>query len=816
MRIPFIEPVAPKYIYINPQTNVVHLLVPIVNGQEISTDNTCMSRAALKEFLSNKGVITQLVDYESALQFDLQFVPPENPVHQNKKARLNQVQMYIHYLRGINTRVLNTAVNQALKDRSNLFAIQLRPTIQDCQSSVINPVFSLNRKNDKRGRPLSGLYNAMCKIYPGVKANYHQPKVSIKQRVISAFNDEGPFDFERLQSELTRTCLELYGVCIDFGKTNEWRAAVNASRSVSMHSIANYMNFDQQEPPDIEEYIDALFGLCAPEIDLCVDVPLFYNACCGQNKVEQLSIMTQFFLAQVNVYCVAHSLSDKNFGTILDDSAHLSEVLARTVADSLTNNLKVETSITTFINKHLIDFGMSRALLDHEIESIQKKFIRNFQTITATKENPYMDDFLIHDSSKKGMFVSFQASICIDFSLLLQDYLMNESLVQVRNDFWQIAGTELPAKNTCIYGEVDVSIKDLVNHLRDDQDLDQFPSDIKAMCLYSFEYNLRSFLLHVARGSQLDADRSLANKELTQKQTFLLGVGSFTDYSGRTFSCTAYEYAYWAKDTHMCRMLEQHMDESTKGIMLNKIAEIEGIGLAYSQNGINYRNAHYDMSFSLAKLNIYELDLLKKLLRGASEKVSLATLDNYQSLSFTALEYDFIKCKLNDIPQARSLLSKLQFDFLSLTIALKEYARGMYLWTAKLDFPAKHQAWLKIGQAQRNVPAHIAQEFCAPIRCFYLGSDSEEHSLPRSLSYYDYSYRARRSWFPLSESTNNGLGINYVLTRSRLTSLSAIRHPSWSVQIDLSGIMRLDAKRNDDLKLVPEYLSTATSVQSKI
>ena len=38
MKIPFEEPLSPRYIYINPETNQVHLLVPLVQGQEISTD----------------------------------------------------------------------------------------------------------------------------------------------------------------------------------------------------------------------------------------------------------------------------------------------------------------------------------------------------------------------------------------------------------------------------------------------------------------------------------------------------------------------------------------------------------------------------------------------------------------------------------------------------------------------------------------------------------------------------------------------------------------------------------------------------------
>ncbi len=46
MRISFTEPVSPRYIHINPVTNRVHLMVPVVGGQEISTDNICKATVA--------------------------------------------------------------------------------------------------------------------------------------------------------------------------------------------------------------------------------------------------------------------------------------------------------------------------------------------------------------------------------------------------------------------------------------------------------------------------------------------------------------------------------------------------------------------------------------------------------------------------------------------------------------------------------------------------------------------------------------------------------------------------------------------------
>lgn len=68
-----------------------------------------------------------------------------------------------------------------------------------------------------------------------------------------------------------------------------------------------------------------------------------------------------------------------------------------------------------------------------------------------------------------------------------------------------------------------------------------------------------------------------------------------TDYSGRTFNCSAYEYAYWAKDTHMCRMLERYMDEETKAQILARITINDDTGLSYQQNGAVYQSSHFDL-----------------------------------------------------------------------------------------------------------------------------------------------------------------------------------------------------------------------------
>ena len=109
--------------------------------------------------------------------------------------------------------------------------------------------------------------------------------------------------------------------------------------------------------------------------------------------------------------------------------------------------------------------------------------------------------------------------------------------------------------------------------------------------LLSNDLMTAKMLMLVAQGQQTQAQSLLGHQP-----NLLLQRGDVTDYSGRTFkNITAYEYAYWAKDWHMCRMLEAQMDEETKALTLASCGKMERDGLTYTQNGVEFRESkHFD------------------------------------------------------------------------------------------------------------------------------------------------------------------------------------------------------------------------------
>ncbi|MCX7116921.1 MAG: hypothetical protein NTW94_03270, partial [Legionellales bacterium] len=651
MHIPLTEPTAPRYITINQETNQVHLMVPVVSGQEISTDNTCKATVALREFFDG-GALRELNAYKDALVFDILLLEEENPQRIAKEARLAQIGAYLEAVQAMQYSPRD-AMTALMTRPSNLYSIQLRPREQDRLSNVVNPAFNIERKNDASGKPQSAMYNAMQVGYPSIMIGQPDPRARVTSAILSALPASS--SFTDIQRVLTEKFHQWLGLEIDFTQqTNSTPATKDA--------IDALMGFDEDSPATPQDYVDALLGFCAPDVWGSIPTPPFYSIPAGtavDERTERLSILTQFFLGIVNIYCKARGISVQNFGAVLDASNDLSTELVRVVSEVLSRGDGVEEPLCAFCNDHATEFGLSRALKAADVATIKQKFERTYLTVTATKENPHMDDFMILDCDATGeaaKFVTHQGAICTDFAEIVEPTLANQDyFARIREEF---AGhpAEIPHKNEWVAGDVDIEPEALLARITDEQ-FEKMPDAVKVACRAHPTFQMRQFLPGVAKGKQNEAD-ALLTASSGNKQVLLRTPGVFTDYSGRTFNCTAYEYAYWAKDTHMCRMLERHMDDETKAYMLARIDEIERldeatgqpIGLVYSQAGQEHRSAH--------------------------------------------------------------------FGFTPLKEAYQRYLAGYDAWSAAQNWDAMKAAWMEVGIAQRDMPVHVVNEYCHPDRSF--------------------------------------------------------------------------------------------------
>lgn len=250
------------------------------------------------------------------------------------------------------------------------------------------------------------------------------------------------------------------------------------------------------------------------------------------------------------------------------------------------------------------------------------------------------------------------------------------------------------------------------------------------------------FFNAVAVGSQDEAKNLLQTTKSTQD--LLKMVNELTDYSGRTFRASAYEYAYWAKDTHMRRMLESFMDEKTRLYLLKRIEGIEQQGLTYWQYG--------------------------KKVEGSK-----------------------------------------QFDFTMLINALKYYNDNIQKWYDENNWDDMQEAWMAVGMAQREVPAHVAQEYCREDRSFAFIDDDIFHEpvFPRTFLFMNFSESPFKLWFPLS-SPISGLGYQFALMRGDRPHADGERFASAEhAAMDYAAMIRLDKVRTADLKQSKAYLLAA-------
>jgi hypothetical protein len=296
----------------------------------------------------------------------------------------------------------------------------------------------------------------------------------------------------------------------------------------------------------------------------------------------------------------------------------------------------------------------------------------------------------------------------------------------------------------------------------------------------------------------------------------------------------------------MRRMLERHMDAETKTQLLERVNEMEQTGLAYQQHGVSYQNPHYDMSFVLKNLNLDEFRQLQTMVGQNIAKINNATAGNYATLAFTATEYEQLKkefvpqrrvwnCMLSCLgsfqclayltypaffiasffitsffitPSEKSIGYKLQFDFKSLITALNTYLINCDRWCYednRWDYQhEQREAWLEVGKAQREVPAHIAHEYCRGDRSFNPRPEFNEETLPRCFTFDNYNTNVK-SWFPLA-SSSSGLGFDFGILRAGSRVRAEV--PRWRepphLMLRLAGLDLVAVRHLDEVRTVAD------------
>jgi len=359
--------------------------------------------------------------------------------------------------------------------------------------------------------------------------------------------------------------------------------------------------------------------------------------------------------------------------------------------------------------------------IESEVQKLYKKIVDEANQGNIIVPNDLKDTFLQLEKLTKSEQVE-----------LIKKLSKSESLPKIMREFvnlieFQQAFDEVP----------DEIHKEIGSFLKASSELAPLSRVNKYMnTLFKNDIKFSRFPQLVSYGKQDEIEKLFGQLKKQDIQEFLCTPGTATDYSDRTFNCTPYEYAYWAKDTLMCRMLELNMDEDTKAQMLKRCKAIEKDGLEYIQNGKKCRTKHVDLT--------------------------------------------------------------------PLTTAMKDFVDNYDHWKNNEMWDAMEAAWMKVGLAQRNVPAHVIHEYCRSDRSFDPLPSFNEGKLTRRSLVYNSKTNKQESVFPLVITGTSGLGLDFALIRSPTPEWGAVATctPPFGedLLIDLLAVSRLDEIRTVDLK----------------
>ncbi len=178
-KIKFKEPERCEYLHID-KDNKVHILLPIVGGDEIGLDNTCETTGELLAFFYGKthggtkySAEHHLNEYKKNLEDDIKAIGVQRKISPNayedllkeKKERLEQIEKYIDLIKVLKEKFdeqreidklrtegipqLPSGVKEVIQSSENAFALRLSPDRPDSFTHFDNPLFSLKRNRSQ-------------------------------------------------------------------------------------------------------------------------------------------------------------------------------------------------------------------------------------------------------------------------------------------------------------------------------------------------------------------------------------------------------------------------------------------------------------------------------------------------------------------------------------------------------------------------------------------------------------------------------------------------------------------------------------------
>lgn len=453
--IKFKEPERCDYLYID-ENNKVHILLPIVGGDEIGLDNTCQTAVELITFFygsAHSGVTKysaehQLSEYKRQLEEDIKAINSQKKISphayddllKEKIERLQQIEKYIELIQVLKKQYdekndirqlrtggipqLPSGVKEIIKSSENAFAVRLSPYDNDKFTRFDDPLFNVKRNISKYDTPsrqapipiYEGLgYRLRSTLFPEDKTPTPINKKSSKEKIVETVLAQVDADYmkdgdKEQKLEELKKLIQQELVKIDSN------LSVNMSRDgkeVNLSYLDIVMALDDDST--IKDWIEGIIEVSIdPSVWEAQASSPFYDGAKeikSDHEADRMSIRVQYLLAEANIYCKTNKLSDANFGEFFDKEPHATEI-AKRVKEGFTQGAEIEPIIYDYINSNHAELGLKSPLTGEQQQEITEKFTRHYNTI---KESPHFDEFFVADPDKKGNIFSHQGRISCHF-----------------------------------------------------------------------------------------------------------------------------------------------------------------------------------------------------------------------------------------------------------------------------------------------------------------------------------------------------------------------------------------------------------------
>lgn len=453
--IKFKEPERCDYLYID-ENNKVHILLPIVGGDEIGLDNTCQTAVELITFFygsAHSGVTKysaehQLSEYKRQLEEDIKAINSQKKISphayddllKEKIERLQQIEKYIELIQVLKKQYdekndirqlrtggipqLPSGVKEIIKSSENAFAVRLSPYDNDKFTRFDNPLFNVKRNISKYDTPsrqapipiYEGLgYRLRSTLFPEDKTPTPINKKSSKEKIVETVLAQVDADYmkdgdKEQKLEELKKLIQQELVKIDSN------LSVNMSRDGKEANLS-YLDIVMALDDDstIKDWIEGIIEVSIdPSVWEAQASSPFYDGAKeikSDHEADRISIRVQYLLAEANIYCKTNKLSDANFGEFFDKEPHATEI-AKRVKEGFTQGAEIEPIIYDYINSNHAELGLKSPLTGEQQQEITEKFTRHYNTI---KESPHFDEFFVADPDKKGNIFSHQGRISCHF-----------------------------------------------------------------------------------------------------------------------------------------------------------------------------------------------------------------------------------------------------------------------------------------------------------------------------------------------------------------------------------------------------------------